>query len=188
MPAVPAEWFAAGASQFLAIHRRPPQRHPHRRRRRLRQRCIQAKGWDELGYHFVIGNGTDTNDGQSKSAPAGPSRNGAPTPKPPTTASTSIGIGICLVGNFDVSHPSDAQMKSLGKLVAYLMKTYHIPADHVLGHGDCKSTDCPGKYISIAKVRQISTNLLADAGDAIPPDAKPQLASGEMMHEVAGTK
>src|SRR5687768_8825904 len=24
----------------------------------------KAKGWDELGYHFVIGNGTDTADGQ----------------------------------------------------------------------------------------------------------------------------
>ena len=27
-------------------------------------RMDQAKGWDELGYHFVIGNGTDTRDGQ----------------------------------------------------------------------------------------------------------------------------
>src|SRR5438445_259074 len=24
----------------------------------------RAKGWDELGYHFVVGNGTDTRDGQ----------------------------------------------------------------------------------------------------------------------------
>src|SRR5439155_15411047 len=29
----------------------------------------RAKGWDELGYHFVIGNGTETRNGQIEVGP-----------------------------------------------------------------------------------------------------------------------
>ena len=48
----------------------------------------RKRGWDELGYHFVIGNGSDS-AGRSgwKSAPAGSSKNTGPTARP-TTAST----------------------------------------------------------------------------------------------------
>jgi hypothetical protein len=143
----------------------------------------KAKGWDELGYHFVIGNGSDTRDGQVEVGSRWPKQKWGAHTKTPDNRFNEHGIGICLVGNFDVSHPTDAQLKSLAKLVSYLMKTYHIPADHVLGHRDCKSTDCPGKYMNIAQVRQLSVRMLADAGDKIPQDAKPVLARGEMLHE-----
>lgn len=143
----------------------------------------KAKGWDELGYHFVIGNGTDTRDGQIEVGSRWPKQKWGAHTKTPGNEFNEHGIGICLVGNFDVNHPSEVQMKSLAQLVSYLMKTYHIPADHVVGHRDCKSTDCPGKFVNIAKVRQLSVHMLAAAGDAIPPDAPPALASGELMYD-----
>ena len=126
------------------------------------------RGFDEMGYHFLIGNGTNQ-------------KWGAHT-KSPDNRFNDFGIGICLVGNFDVQHPSAAQMRSLDKLVAYLMKTYHIAPDHVLGHNDCKSTDCPGKNLNVAVVRQAAARILADAGDAVPPDAL--AVSGELIHDV----
>ena len=101
----------------------------------------KAKGWDELGYHFVIGNGTDTPDGKIEVGPRWPKQKWGAHTKTPGNEFNEHGIGICLVGNFDVSHPGEAQMRSLATLVSYLMKTYHIPADHVLGHRDCKSTE-----------------------------------------------
>ena|SRR5579862_1367335 len=144
----------------------------------------KAKGWDELGYHFVIGNGTDTRDGQIEVGSRWPKQKWGAHTKTPDNRFNEHGIGICLVGNFDVSRPSEAQLKSLSKLVSFLMKTYNIPPDHVLGHRDCKQTDCPGKNMSIATVRRMSVQMLADAGDPIPQDkSKPMLASGELLHD-----
>lgn len=57
------------------------------------------------------------------------------------------GIGICLVGNFNEDKVSRAQAQAMVYLVKKLMQYYHIPKDHVLGHGQVKgaATDCPGK-------------------------------------------
>jgi hypothetical protein len=148
----------------------------------------KAKGWDELGYHFVIGNGTDTHDGLVEVGSRWPKQKWGAHTKTPGEEFNMHGIGICLVGNFDVTHPTDAQMKSLSKLTSYLMKTYHISADHVVGHRDCKSTDCPGKYVNIAKIRQLSVQMLAAAGEAVPSDAKATLASGELLYEKSGSR
>ena len=126
----------------------------------------RAKGWDELGYHFVIGNGTDTRDGQIEVGPRWPKQKWGAHDKTPGNEFNEHGIGICLVGNFDVSHPSPAQIKSLEKLVAYLMKTYHIPADHVLGHGETKATECPGRYMNVAAIRQACARMIAPAAHA----------------------
>ena len=107
----------------------------------------KAKGWDELGYHFVIGNGTDTHDGLVEVGSRWPKQKWGAHTKTPDNQFNEHGIGICLVGNFDVSHPTDAQLKSVAKLVAYLMKTYHISADHVVGHRDYPGASCPGKFV-----------------------------------------
>jgi N-acetyl-anhydromuramyl-L-alanine amidase AmpD len=76
-------------------------------------------------------------------------------------------------------------MKSLAKLTAYLMKAYHIPADRVVGHGDTgKATDCPGKLMNIAQVRQLSVRVLADAGDPVPMSSSDtQTAAVQLMHD-----
>lgn len=124
----------------------------------------RQKGWDELGYHFVIGNGTDTRDGQIEVGPRWPKQKWGAHAKTPDNRYNDYGIGICLVGNFDTDRPTAAQMRSLSKLVAYLMKTYHIPADRVLGHGDTKPTDCPGHHMSVAAVRRMATQILASSG------------------------
>src|SRR2546423_1565105 len=105
-------------------------------------RMHREKGWDELGYHFVVGNGTDTRNGQIEVGPRWGKQKWGAHAKTADNRYNDFGIGICLVGNFDVDRPTDDQMKSLSKLVAYLMKTYHIPPDRVLGHGDTKPTDC----------------------------------------------
>lgn len=128
----------------------------------------KAKGWDELGYHFVVGNGTDTANGQVEVGTRWPKQKQGAHCRTPDNDFNERGIGICLVGNFDTGRPSDAQLKAVAKLVAYLQKTYKIPASHVIGHGDAKATDCPGKNLHIATVRTLSARVLAEAGDAVP--------------------
>jgi N-acetylmuramoyl-L-alanine amidase len=141
----------------------------------------KAKGWDELGYHFVIGNGTDTGNGQTEVGTRWPKQKQGAHCRTPNNDFNERGIGICLVGNFDTTRPSDAQLKAVAKLVAYLQKTYKIPASHVIGHGDAKATECPGKNLHVATVRSLSARVLADAGDALPPVRTAAAVAGREM-------
>jgi hypothetical protein len=131
----------------------------------------RAKGWDELGYDFVIGNGTDTRDGQIEVGSRWNKQKIGAHDKTPDNRYNEYGIGICLVGNFDVERPTPKQIQSLVRLTAYLMKTYHITPDCVKGHGQTKATDCPGKYMDVAMIRRLAARLagvhtVADTGEA----------------------
>lgn len=132
-------------------------------------RMHQDKGWDELGYHFVIGNGTDTADGQVEVGPRWPKQKWGAHAKTPNNEFNERGIGICLVGNFDVERPTPEQMRSLTKLVTYLMKTYHVRPQDVIGHGETKATDCPGRFINVAALRRQLAQGLADGTDLVLP-------------------
>lgn len=128
------------------------------------------KGWDELGYHFVIGNGSDSPDGSVEVGSRWPKQKYGAHCKTPDNRYNDFGIGICLVGNFDSTRPSQKQMESLAKLTSYLMKTYKIPASRVIGHGDAKPTDCPGRNLNVASIRRMATQILADAGETVEPE------------------
>jgi len=97
-----------------------------------------------LGYHFVVGNGSDTLDGQVET--------GARWKRQMRGAHcgndfyNAHGVGICLVGNFQQRAPSRKQMAATEKLVRYLQLRYDIPANAVIGHRHIKNTLCPGKY------------------------------------------
>lgn len=143
----------------------------------------RAKGWDELGYHFVIGNGTDTRDGQVEVGSRWPKQKWGAHAKTPDNQYNNFGIGICLVGNFDVDRPTAAQLKSLAKLVAYLEKTYHISPDHVIGHKDTgKSTDCPGFHTSLVEIRRMASQILAES-DPVPMDEVRMASSKELLED-----
>jgi hypothetical protein len=127
-------------------------------------RMHRQKGWDELGYHFVIGNGSDTRDGAVEVGSRWPKQKHGAHAKTPDNEFNKFGIGICLVGNFDNDRLSAAQRQSLAKLVGYLMKTYNISASNVIAHGDTKATDCPGRNVHIAEVRRWAAQYVADSG------------------------
>lgn len=121
-------------------------------------------GWENgCGYDFIIGNGTHSGDGQIEVGPRWRKQIvGAHTRLSEKLAArkgidsnhyNEHGIGIVLVGNFDHDRPSPAQMASLDKLVRFLMREANIPSDRVIGHGDVDQTDCPGRYLSIPRLR-----------------------------------
>ena len=125
--------------------------------------------WDELGYHFVIGNGSDTKDGLIEVGSRWPKQKWGAHAKTADNQFNERGIGICLVGNFDEARPSEAQLRSLAKLVAHLQKTYRVPSDRVIGHSDTgKPTECPGRNMQITRVRRMSAQVLAH-GDVVEP-------------------
>jgi len=113
----------------------------------------ETKGWaGGLGYDFVIGNGTGSGDGVIEAGPRWTGQmDGAHAG---VEKYNKEGIGICLVGNFNQDRPTPAQSRALIQLTAYLMRTFHIPPQRVLGHRDIRKTDCPGKYLSVPALRK----------------------------------
>ncbi len=105
-------------------------------------------GFEGCGYHFVIGNGTGSPDGQIEVADRWLNqKNGVHCRNGKTPEVNEYGIGICLVGNFDQSAPTARQVAAARALVAYLGDRYVIPADHLGTHDQFATgaTDCPGK-------------------------------------------
>jgi N-acetylmuramoyl-L-alanine amidase len=106
-------------------------------------------GFEGCGYHFVIGNGTDSPDGQIEIAERWLNqKNGVHCRNGRTPEINEYGIGICLVGNLDQAPPTPKQVAAARALVAYLAGRYQIPTDHVGSHDQFADgpTACPGKY------------------------------------------
>jgi hypothetical protein len=108
-----------------------------------------GRHWDELGYHFVIGNGTGSADGLVEVGSRWPKQKwGAHCRVGDNEEYNYFGIGICLVGNFDTHRPTAAQQAALARLVDFLATKYHIDDAHIIGHGTVGQTRCPGRYLS----------------------------------------
>lgn len=109
-----------------------------------------VKGWRDVGYHFVIGNGTHSPDGhQEKGRPEncrGAHAKGA----------NEFSLGICLVGDFMTGRPTPPQMRTLGTVLRELMASYGLKKGSVLLHRQVRgsSTECPGKNLTLAMVHE----------------------------------
>ncbi len=101
--------------------------------------------WNGLGYHFVIGNGSSQRrNGQVEIGHRWVNQmDGAHCN---AMDMNKIGIGICLVGNFDEQKPSTDQINSLSSLVLQLRKQFGISSKNVIRHNQVqgKNTHCPG--------------------------------------------
>jgi N-acetyl-anhydromuramyl-L-alanine amidase AmpD len=101
-----------------------------------------VKGFDDLGYHFVVGNGQGSADGEVEvSRRWKEQRVGAHAG---VTEYNERGIGICLVGDFERATPTGKQMASLRGLLAFLTKRFNILPSGVARHSDLLPTGCPG--------------------------------------------
>ncbi len=112
--------------------------------------------WDGVGYDFVIGNGTDSGDGLIEVTFRWQQQITGAHCKTPGNWANENAVGICLVGNFDESWPSQAQMRSLTQLVQFLSARYRIPAHRIYGHNStpgASATNCPGKHLELSTVR-----------------------------------
>lgn len=111
------------------------------------------KGWENgCGYHFIIGNGSMTGDGQVETGPRWSRQIQGAHAKTADNCYNDFGIGIVLVGDFEHGgRPTAAQYDALVNLTRWLMTRYGVPASGVMRHSDCKSTACPGKNFPWAR-------------------------------------
>jgi hypothetical protein len=115
--------------------------------------------WDGVGYDFVIGNGTNSGDGQvevtfrwKRQVP------GAHCGGTPDNWANEKAVGICLVGNFNKTIPTAKQMQSLVRLLRFLQKRYGIPTSQIYGHRStpgARVTECPGRNFPLQGLKQM---------------------------------
>ena len=107
----------------------------------------RKRGWDELGYHFVVDNGNGGTDGKVEIGSRwNKQKHGAHTGGTPDNLYNEAGIGICVVGDFTTHLPTSQLRKTLESLVTYLAWEYDIPPENVITHRDAPNakTECPG--------------------------------------------
>ena len=102
-----------------------------------------------LAYHFVIGNGTSTGNGQVEIGDRWRRQiNGGHVH---SDYLNNIALGICLVGDFNRDQPTRAQLECCEELIRYLRQRCGKVGDHwpiVKPHREINpprwATDCPG--------------------------------------------
>jgi len=115
----------------------------------------KIQGWDGCGYHFVIGNGSDSPDGQIEVARRWVNqKHGLHCRDGKNSDVNECGIGICLIGNLDKTPPTPKQIAATRMLVAYLTDRYDIAGDAVGTHTELAShpTACPGKFFPVETI------------------------------------
>ncbi len=98
----------------------------------------RKRGMGGLFYHFVIGNGACSRDGEIEVGWRW---------KKQAQVNRRNDIQICLVGDFNRQRVSDIQFDSLVKLIAVLRRQYNIPVKNIRKHKSIKGkhTACPGR-------------------------------------------
>lgn len=116
-----------------------------------RQKDAAGKPWLGIGYHFVVGNGHSMGDGEIR--PTFRWQKQLPGAHAGRREENEHGIGICLIGNFDLDRPTDKQVAAVRALVKSLTARYAIDRNHVLRHQDVGATLCPGRLFPWDQVR-----------------------------------
>ena len=114
------------------------------------------QGYGGVAYHFVIGNGNGMKDGEVKETFRWEQKMSGAHVSVNSWNHNIFGIGVALVGNFENSSPTKAQMAALKKLIFRLKKAYGIKNKNIFGHkhveyddasGKKEQTACPGKNL-----------------------------------------
>jgi N-acetyl-anhydromuramyl-L-alanine amidase AmpD len=107
-----------------------------------------------VAYHFVIGNGTDSGDGEIEVTNRWKQQlQGGHLA---SEQQNQIALGICLVGDFDRTRPTRKQIAALVELIEYLsQKTGPRPRVMVHREINVKPTDCPGRYFPAAALHRL---------------------------------
>lgn len=117
----------------------------------IRRYHTEVRGWKDIGYHFgieLVGRDFEIFVGRTLDEPGAH-----------TKGHNHEGIGICVVGNFDLVPPHPAAWAKLVKLIKWLMQEYNIPPENVKGHREfAPYKTCPGKRFDLDRLREEVSN------------------------------
>lgn len=106
-----------------------------------------------LAYHFLIGNGRDSKDGEIEIGSRWTKQiHGGHVSK---WEYNNHGIGICLVGNFEIQKPTRRQMDSLKALIRFLGEDLLDGNFQFLVHNEINPTLCPGRHFPTKEMHRL---------------------------------
>jgi len=100
----------------------------------------RERGWDNVGYHFVILNGQVENNTFMECMDGSIERGRDIDKSGAHAKGYNDHIGICLIG---VDRFTDAQFESLKDLLLELRRKYQIDFKNVIGHNEVSTKSCP---------------------------------------------
>ncbi len=108
-----------------------------------------------LAYHFVIGNGVDSSNGEIEAGTRWLTQIKGGHVR--SDEINEVAIGICLVGNFDETKPSKNQLLALHELMNYLRDEVVGPNVRFQGHSDAHPghTACPGRNFPLKEFHRL---------------------------------
>lgn len=111
---------------------------------------------DAIPYHYVIGNGNGLGMGEIASDWRQEFNIWGTHVSANNMLRNFLGVGICLVGNFEENDVPAQQFKALVSLTKFLMRTYGIMPENVEFHGkiDGESTKCPGSRFPFERFKK----------------------------------
>jgi hypothetical protein len=139
------------------------------------RRWHRERGWSDIGYHFVIENGTPvqglTIEALDGSIECGRILDGSPDLIGDEIGAHALGhnadsIGVCLIGRDAFT---DAQWRALLGLLMDLCTIYHIDPDNVIGHYETESGRAQGKIcpnFDVPAFREVLKHEMYSGGKA----------------------
>jgi LysM repeat protein len=120
---------------------------------KIYNRTHRERGMENgLAYHFVIGNGRDSGDGQVEIGPRWEKQLRGGHVR--STEVNDAGIGICVIGNFQERRPSAKQIAAFTALIDHLDGGLIRNRWKFMVHRevDRNHTVCPGRYFPIKQM------------------------------------
>lgn len=106
----------------------------------IRKYHLNVNNWQDIGYHFLM----EQADGMVIVVQGRPlTMTGAHSP-----GMNDKAIGVCVVGNFEITEPSPTIIEALvDRVLVPQCRIWNIPAVNIHGHRDHRKTLCPGEHL-----------------------------------------
>ncbi|MBB2701463.1 UNVERIFIED_ORG: hypothetical protein GGI66_006183 [Rhizobium esperanzae] len=114
------------------------------------------RNWIDTGQHFTVSRGGHILEGRHRSLEVATAGQHHVLGAHAGSACNTDHVGIENEGTYMTGLPTSAQWQSLVQLCAWLCNQYGMSTDDIIGHRQCKSTDCPGDrfFSQLGKLRQ----------------------------------
>jgi hypothetical protein len=123
----------------------------------------ESRGLHGLGYHFVIGNGRGSGDGEIHVGYRWLDQlPGAHVAGLSADRYNRRYLGVCLIGDGDRRAFTDAQLIRSADLVGALLDRLGLTVDDVRTHRDLAATSSPGRHFPEAEFRERVASSLAE--------------------------
>ncbi len=114
------------------------------------------RNWMDTGQHFTVSRGGHILEGRHRSLEAATAGLRHVLGAHAGSACNADYVGIENEGTYMTGLPPAAQWGSLVQLCVWLCNQYGMSSDDIIGHRQCKSTDCPGDrfFAQLGQLRQ----------------------------------